>query len=270
MTTLSLAGRGAVVTGGGRGIGAAIARALSGAGAAVVVAARHSEEIERVAAELRSRGGAAWPILCDVADEASVKRMGDEARSRLGAVDILINNAGLGASAPFARITLAEWNRVVGVNATGTFLCTREFVPDMVERGFGRVINIASVAGIEGAKYIAHYSAAKHAVVGFSRSVALELAGTGVTINAVCPAYVDTPMTERAIDNVRARSGLSADRALAAILATTGQERLVTPEEVAEAVLDLCRREAADVNGRTVVLAPVQSSGPRGADVRTP
>jgi len=248
-----LAGRGAVVTGGGRGIGAAVAQALADAGAAVVAAARSEDEIERVATELRGRGAIAWAIPCDVADEGSVRRLAAEAGRRLVSVDILVNNAGASSSSPFQRITLAEWSRVLAVNATGTFLCTRELVGGMAERRWGRIVNIASVAGLAGARYVAHYAAAKHAVVGFTRSIALELAGTGVTANAVCPAYVDTPMTEGALAHVQSRAGLSRDQALAAVLATTGQARLVAPEEVAAAVLRLCEG-GSDVTGQTIVL----------------
>jgi len=249
-----LAGRGAVVTGGGRGIGAAVVRALAGAGAGVVAAARSAEEIERVARELRRGGGRAWALVCDVTTEASVRNLGAEARRLLGSVDILVNNAGASSSSPLARITLAEWDRVLAVIATGTFLCTREFAPGMVEGGWGRIVNVASLAGLEGARYVAHYSAAKHAVVGFTRSVALELEGTGVTANAVCPAYVDTPMTERTLAHVQSRAGLTRERALAAVLATTGQERLIAPDEVAAAVLGLCRDDARGVTGQAVVV----------------
>ncbi len=249
-----LAGRGAVVTGGGRGIGAAVACALAEAGAAVVVAARTADEIERMASGLRGRGARAWAVACDVTVETSVRSLGVEALGLLGSVDILVNNAGASSSSPLQRITLAEWNRVLAVIATGTFLCTREFAPGMVGRGWGRIANIASLAGLEGARYVAHYSAAKHAVVGFTRSVALELQGTGVTANAVCPAYVDTPMTERTLANVQSRAGLTRERALAAVLATTGQERLVAPDEVAAAVLGLCRDDAGGTTGRAVVV----------------
>jgi len=240
VTPPALAGRGAVVTGGGRGIGAAVARALAVAGARVVVAARTSREIEKVASELGDRGTTAWAVACDVTDEASVLHLGSEARRLLGSVDILVNNAGDSASAPLRKIALSDWERMMDVNATGTFLCTREFAPEMAGRGWGRIVNIASVAGLEGAKYVAHYSAAKHAVLGFTRSVALEFAGTGVTVNAVCPGYVDTPMTERTLASVEARAHVSREEALGQVLASAGQDRLVRAEEVAAAVLALC------------------------------
>jgi NAD(P)-dependent dehydrogenase (short-subunit alcohol dehydrogenase family) len=257
----SLAGRGAVVTGGGRGIGAAVARALAGAGASVLVAARTRAEIDRVAAALTGGGASAWAVPCDVTDESDVKRLGREGRRRLGRVDILVNGAGASASAPLRKISLEEWNRMIAANATSVFLCTREFVPDMMERGFGRVANLASRAGLGGAKYIAHYSAAKHAVVGLTRCVALEVAGTGVTVNAVCPGYVDTPMTERTLAFVEARTGLAREAALAAVLETTGQDRLLTADEVAEEVLRLCREDAGGVNGQAVLL-PREASEP--------
>jgi NAD(P)-dependent dehydrogenase (short-subunit alcohol dehydrogenase family) len=254
MSGAMLEGRGAVVTGGGRGIGAAVARALAGAGVRIVVASRTETEVEDVARELREAGARAWPARCDVADEASVKRLGETARMWLGEVDIVVNNAGGAESAPLKKMTLAAWEEALAVNATGTFLCTREFVPDMVTRGFGRVVNVASIAGLEGAKYVAHYSAAKHAVVGFTRSVALELAGSGVSIDAVCPAYVDTPMTTRTIEQVRVRSGLSRAQALAAVLASAAQDRLLDAGEVADAVLALCRDDPPATSGRVVIL----------------
>jgi NAD(P)-dependent dehydrogenase (short-subunit alcohol dehydrogenase family) len=253
MTRTTLAGRGAVVTGGGRGIGAAVARALAAAGARVIVAARTAREIEEVAAELRGRGSKAWAVACDVTDEASVVHLAHEARALLGAVDLLVNNAGDSASAPLRKISLSDWERMLEVNATGTFLCTREFGPEMTGRGWGRIVNIASVAGLEGGKYVAHYSAAKHAVLGFTRSVALEFAGTGVTVNAVCPGYVDTPMTERTLANVEERANLPREEALAAVLASAGQDRLVSPEEVAAAVIDLCVG-GSELTGQAIVL----------------
>ncbi len=256
MTSGSLAGRGVVVTGGGRGIGAAIAEALAGAGAGVVVAARTAEEIEGVAEGLRARGARAWAVPCDASDEASVRLLGEAARTHLGSVDILVNSAGVGTSAPLRKIALAEWNLVLAANATATFLCSREFVPGMVERGWGRVVNVASIAGLEGAKYVAHYCAGKHAVVGFTRAVALEVAGTGVTVNAICPSYVNTPMTEITIANAQSRAGFSRGQAIAAVLATTGQERLIEPQEVADVVLGLCGKERGHMNGRSIVMNP--------------
>jgi NAD(P)-dependent dehydrogenase (short-subunit alcohol dehydrogenase family)/enamine deaminase RidA (YjgF/YER057c/UK114 family) len=236
----SLSNRRAVVTGGGRGIGAAIAEALAGAGASVLVAARSGGEIEGVASRLRAGGANAHATVCDATDEASVRRLGEVARERLGEVDLLVNNAGGAAASPLRRIALGDWNDMLAVNATSAFLCAREFAPAMAERGFGRIVNVASIAGLVGAKYIAHYAAAKHALVGLTRALAVEYAGTGVTANAVCPGYVDTPMTARTVAAVQARTGRTREAALAAVLASAGQRRLITPAEVADRVLALC------------------------------
>jgi NADP-dependent 3-hydroxy acid dehydrogenase YdfG/enamine deaminase RidA (YjgF/YER057c/UK114 family) len=166
-----LAQRTAVVTGGGRGIGAAVARALADAGARLVLAARTQAEVERVANELRRKGAPAFPYAGDLTQEASVRALGAFASAQLGAVDILVNNAGASSSAPLHRVTLEEWNRLWAMNATSTFLCTREFVPAMVARGTGRIVNVASIAGLEGARYVTAYCAAKHAVVGHARAL---------------------------------------------------------------------------------------------------
>jgi NAD(P)-dependent dehydrogenase (short-subunit alcohol dehydrogenase family) len=155
-------------------------------------------------------------------------------------VDILVNNAGVAHSAPLLKITLDDWNRVLATNATGTFLCTQAFVGGMLERKRGAIVNVASVAGLAGARYIAAYAAAKHAVIGFTRSVAAELEGTGVVCNAVCPGYVDTEMTQQSIARVSAKTGKPPPAALAAMLAASEQARLTTPEQVAAAVLALC------------------------------
>ena len=253
---MRFAGSVAVVTGAGQGIGAAVARALAGEGAAIVVAARSTDRIERVAKEIVKAGGKAWAITCDVTDPASVHNLAQAAGRRGGgAVDILINNAGAAHSAPLAKTTLEDWNRVLAVNATGTFLCTQAFLPAMLLRKQGSVVNIASVAGLDGARYISAYAAAKHAVIGLTRSVAAELEGTGVTCNAVCPAFVDTDMTKESVARVVAKTGKNPDEALRAILASAGQERLVTVDEVARAVLELCDPNGERPNGAAVTLA---------------
>jgi NAD(P)-dependent dehydrogenase (short-subunit alcohol dehydrogenase family) len=213
-----------------------VARALAAEGATVVVAARTTERIEGVAAEIKRAGGKATAVRCDVTDATSVRDLAMAA----GAADILVNNAGVAHSAPLLRITPEDWNRVLAVNATGTFLCTRAFIGGMLERKRGAIVNVASVAGLAGARYIAAYAAAKHAVIGFTRSVAAELEGTGVVCNAVCPGYVDTEMTQQSVARVSAKTGKAPEAALAAILAASEQERLITPEEVAQAVLKLC------------------------------
>jgi NAD(P)-dependent dehydrogenase (short-subunit alcohol dehydrogenase family) len=249
-----LARRSAIVTGGGRGIGAATARALAEEGAAVCVCARSEAEIRNVASRIRAQGGRAWALPCDVTDPESVRRMVAEAAARLDAIDILVNNAGAASSAPLAKITLAEWNRLFAVNATGTFLCTQAVVPGMVEREWGRVVNVASVAAQTGGRYVAAYTAAKHAVLGFTRAVAAEVADTGVTVNAVCPGYVDTEMTTGSVERIVLKTGMSRAEAIAALLATTPQSRLIEPTEVAESVLSLCFVDAESVNGEGVVL----------------
>lgn len=251
---MSLEGRGAVITGGGRGIGEAVAHALAEAGARVVVSARSTDQIEAVAASLVEAGHQAWAVPCDVSVESAVAELARRAEELLGGVDILVNNAGVAPTAPIARLTLDMWNQAMGVNATGTFLCTRAFLPAMMERGWGRVVNVSSVAGVFGAKYMGAYAASKHAVLGFTRSVAPEAAEGGATVNAVCPGFVDTPMTEEGIRMISERSGRSREEALEAILADTPQTRLIRPEEVARAVLSLCEDHAAGTNGQAIVL----------------
>jgi len=249
-----LEGRGAVVTGGGRGIGAAVARALATAGARIVVAARTADEVEAVARGIADAGGEAWAAQVDVSDPNSVDALAEAVRDRTGEVEILVNSAGIAHSAPLARQTLEEWEQIFAVNVTGTFLVTKAFLPAMMERGRGRVVNVASVAGLAGAKYIAAYAASKHAVVGFTRSVAAEAAPRGVTVNAVCPGYVDTGMTDRSVERIMERAGLSEPEARAAILATSPQRRLIDPDEVARAVTWLCEDAARGVNGQTIVI----------------
>lgn len=251
--TLSLAGLSAVVTG-GRGIGAAVCRALADAGAKVVALARSRDQIEAVAGEILEAGHQAWAVPCDVADPEAVQALHDAAIEHCGRVDILVNNAGIADSAPIARLRLEDWNRILAVNATGTFLCTQAFLPAMVEHGWGRVVNVASVAGKAGGAYISAYVASKHAVVGFTRAVAIEVAESGVTVNAVCPGYVETDMASMAVSKIVEKTDLTPEQAHASLAEMSPQKRLFEADEVAYQVLSLCDPRAGGVNGQALVL----------------
>ncbi|MGH8180195.1 MAG: SDR family NAD(P)-dependent oxidoreductase [Steroidobacteraceae bacterium] len=253
-STAPLSGRHALVTGASRGIGAAIATALAADGARVSLIGRDAARLDQMAAEL---GGTdrAVPIVADVTDAASVREAFARAREQLGPVHILVNNAGQAASAKFTDTDEALWHRILGVNLTGTYLCTREAVADMLQAGFGRIVNIASIAGLRGAAYISAYAASKHAVIGLTRSLALEYATRNITVNAVCPGYTDTDMVRQAVGNIRAKTGRSESEAMAAITATNPQRRLIAPAEVSNAVLWLCRPGTESVTGQSLVIA---------------
>lgn len=251
---MTLSGRVALVTGGGRGIGRAVAHALSEAGAAVAVAARTEEQVHAVAAELTDAGGTARGLRCDVGDAASVEQAVQEVTRSLGPVDILVNNAGIASSSPIHRTSLEEWERLFRVNATGSFLCTRAVLPGMTERGWGRIVNVASVVGLTAAPYIAAYASSKHAQVGLTRATAAEVAHTGVTANAICPGYVDTPMTRESVARIQERTGRTEGEALEALRRQNPQGRLIEPREVAHAVLAFCAPDAGGINGQALVL----------------
>jgi NAD(P)-dependent dehydrogenase (short-subunit alcohol dehydrogenase family) len=249
-----LADRHAVVTGGGRGIGAAVAAALAAEGATVSVLGRDAAQL---AAQVESLGGEAraQSVAVDVTDEGSVKSAFAAVRARFGRVDILVNNAGQAGSAPLAKTELALWQRMLAVNLTGVFLCTREALPEMTARGAGRVVNVASTAGLAGYAYVAAYCAAKHGVVGLTRAAALECAKTGVTVNAVCPGYTETDIVGAAVANIVAKTGKSEAEARAALVARNPQGRMVQPEEVAAAVLWLCLPASSSVTGQAIAVA---------------
>jgi NAD(P)-dependent dehydrogenase (short-subunit alcohol dehydrogenase family) len=218
-----------VVTGGTRGIGRAVAERFEAAGERVIALGRGD---------------------CDVTDEAAVAQTFE----RIGPVEVLVNNAGVSGSAPLARTTLDDWRTQMDVNATGAFLCTRAALPGMLERGSGRVVTVASTAGRAGARYTAAYSASKHAAVGLMRAVAAELAGTGVTANAVCPAFVRTDMTRRSVERIVSATGRDEAQAEAALGEASPLGRLLEPEEVAFAVAFLAAAEAGAINGQTLIL----------------
>ncbi|MDQ3175690.1 MAG: 3-oxoacyl-ACP reductase FabG [Acidobacteriota bacterium] len=249
---MKLENRIALITGGGRGIGRAIALAFARNGARVVLAARTAQQVEETAAEIGNEA-IALPVVCDVSDVDSVQLMFARVSAKFGrGPDILVNNAGIAESAPLAKTDDDLWQRHLAINLSGTFYCTRAAVPAMLERGWGRVINVASIAGKTGAPYISAYSASKHGVLGLTRSIALEVAAKGITVNAICPGYVDTDMTTRGVENVTAKTGRSADQALEAIKKMSPQNRLITVEEIAALALLLASEEGRGINGQAI------------------
>ncbi len=251
---MKLENRVALITGGGRGIGRAIALTFASEGAQVAVAARSFEQVEKVAREIADKFSTrALPVVCDVSDVASVERLFKSFNESFGrGPDILVNNAGIAESAPVTKTNDELWQRHLAVNLSGTFYCTRAALPQMLERGWGRIINIASIAGKTGAPYIAAYSASKHGVLGLTRSAALEVAAKGITVNAICPGYVATDMTTRGIENITKKTGLSADQAMESIKKMSPQNRIVEPEEVATLALLLATEEGRGINGQAI------------------
>ncbi len=233
-----------VVTGGAKGIGRATVARFAARGDRVVALGRDEAALAALPAS------EAETHVCDVTDEASVSLVFDE----IGAVDVLVNNAGMGESAPLHQTTLESWQQHIDVNATGAFLCMRAVVGGMRERGTGAIVTVASTAGRVGVPYTTAYTASKHAVIGLTRAVAAELAGTGVRVNAVCPTFVRTDMTQRSIAHIVQRTGRSAEQAEAALAAASPLGRLLEPDEVADAIVHLASPAAVAITGQAWVI----------------
>ncbi|MDB5912075.1 MAG: short-chain dehydrogenase/reductase, partial [Ramlibacter sp.] len=244
-----LHGKHALVTGAARGIGAAIARTLAAEGATLTLLGRNEASLQALARELPGQHGI---VVADIADPGQVDAAFARARDERGTVHILVNNAGQAESAPLVRTSLELWQRMLAVNLTGTFLCSQAVLPHMLAAGGGRIVNIASTAAQKGYAYVSAYVAAKHGVLGLTRSLALEVARKGITVNAVCPGYTDTDILRHSVANVVARTGRSEREALAEFAAGNPQARIVQPQEVADAVRWLCGDGAASVTGQAI------------------
>jgi NAD(P)-dependent dehydrogenase (short-subunit alcohol dehydrogenase family) len=249
---MSLAGRRALVTGAGRGIGRAVALDLARAGVALALSARTRAELDAVADEARGLGVSALARTADVSRPDEVRELFRAARAELGPIDVLVNGAGVAPSAPLVKTSEELWRAAIETNLCGTFYCMREALPEMLERGFGRVVNLASIAGKTGYPYISAYAASKHGVLGLTRCAALEAAPRGVTVNAVCPGYVDTPMTDASVARIVEKTGLAAGEARRRLEEMSPQKRLMTVEEVSALVLFLCSDAARGITGQAL------------------
>jgi NAD(P)-dependent dehydrogenase (short-subunit alcohol dehydrogenase family) len=251
---MKLANKLAFITGGGRGIGRAIAFAFAREGASIVATARTLAQVASVAQEIREQfSGEALEVECDVRNAEWVLAAFAATRERFGrGPDIVVNNAGVVQTARFVDTDEEMWVYHLNTNLGGTFRCTQAALPEMIDRGWGRIINIASIAGKVGAPYIAPYAASKHGVLGLTRSLALEVADKGVTVNAICPGYVDTEMTSRGVENIVEKTGKSAGDAVKMLERMSPQNRLITPEEVASLAVFLASEDGRGINGQAI------------------
>lgn len=249
---LALSGRRAVVTGAGRGIGRSIALALAQAGADVAVTARTQGEIEQLAAEIRAMGRQSLAVPCDVTDSEQVKHMASTLIDGLGGVDILVNNAGNAGSHKFLNHPDELWHRMLSINLTSVYYVTKALVPRLIEQRWGRIITIASMASRVGGSYIAAYTAAKHGVLGLTRALAVELLPYNITVNAICPGYVNTPMTDASVSNIAARTGMSEAQAREALEKSSPQKRLFEPEEIAAVAVFLAQDINKGITGQAI------------------
>jgi NAD(P)-dependent dehydrogenase (short-subunit alcohol dehydrogenase family) len=247
--TQLLAGKHALVTGGGRGIGAVITSELLAYGARVTVLGRNASHSDASLSTNR------YDVAADVTDAPTVTRAFEQARSHFGPITILVNNAGQAASAPFLKTDATLWRRMNAVNLDGTFHCTQAALPDMFAAAWGRIVNVASTAGLTGFGYVTAYCASKHAVIGLTRSLALEVATKGITVNAVCPGYTNTDMVKETIANIVAKTGRTPEQALAELTARNPQKRLIKPEEVANAVAWLCLPGSEAITGQAIAIS---------------
>jgi NAD(P)-dependent dehydrogenase (short-subunit alcohol dehydrogenase family) len=251
-SSTSNTGRRVVVTGAGRGIGRAIALAFARAGDDVAVVARTDTDLETLVADIEKLGRRCVSLTCDVTDPAQVTEMSSQVIEALGGVDILVNNAGNAESHPFRNHPDELWHRMLAANLTSVYYVTKAFAPALIEGGGGRIINIASVAARVGAKYVAAYTAAKHGVLGLTRALAVELMPHDITVNAICPGFVDTPMTQASISNIVDRTGMAESQAREALEKTSPQKRLIEPEEVAAVALFLAQESSKGINGQAI------------------
>lgn len=246
-----LSGRHALVTGGNRGIGSVIAKTLLSHGARVTVLSRNAVPANSSEQNDENRCDA----IADVTDPSAVSQAFQQARSKFGPIEILVNNAGQAASAPFLKTDAVLWRRMHAVNLDGTFHCSQAALPDMLAAGWGRIINIASTAGLTGYGYISAYCASKHAVIGLTRALAVEVATKGITVNAVCPGYTDTDMVKDTVANIVTKTGRTAEQALAELTARNPQRRLIKPQEVATTVAWLCLPGAESITGQAIAIS---------------